>query len=220
MRNLFFDIDGTLLSAPGVGQRALEDALRAEFAIAHPDCRLDFGGKTDRDLVGQLLRRNGLAVDEGSRGRVRRGYSFALGQHLTKASGTIHPGVTELLDRLQTFSHVNLFVMTGNFPETARMKLEAFNLIGYFSRVVGGDLDEERDDLARRALQQLRRSGAGSDVIVIGDTANDVRCAKAIGARCLAVCTGSGTRDDLANAGAEQVVTDLRDEQVVHFLTR
>ncbi|MEL6109570.1 MAG: HAD hydrolase-like protein [Planctomycetota bacterium] len=220
MRNLFFDIDGTLLSAPGVGQTALEAAMRSEFAISQPDCQLDFGGKTDRDLVGQLLRRNGLTVDEESRGRVRRGYSFALSQHLTKTAGTIHPGVVELLDRLQTFPDVNLFVMTGNFPETARMKLETFDLIGYFVRVVGGDLDEDRDDLARRALRQLRRSGGGSDVIVIGDTANDVRCAKAIGARCLAVCTGSGTREDLTAAGAERVVTDLLDSEVVTFLTQ
>ena len=219
MRNLFFDIDGTLLSTPGVGRDSLAEALRTEFAILQPDCGLDFGGKTDRDLVGQLLLRNGIEVNEDHRGRVRRRYSLALRDRLTKAVGETHPGVIELLGDLRSRPSVNLCVMTGNFPETARMKLETFDLIQFFSRVIGGDLDEQRDDLAQRARRQLERSGEnGSDVIVIGDTVNDVRCSKAIGARCLGVCTGSGTREELVAAGAELVVADLTDPVVRPFL--
>ncbi|MEO1528172.1 MAG: HAD hydrolase-like protein [Planctomycetota bacterium] len=219
MRHLFFDIDGTLLTAPGVGVKALEEAMRSEFALSGPDCDLEFGGKTDRDLVSQLLRRNGLPNSEENRGRVRKRYSLALRGHLTREAGRTHPGVLELLVALEPRTDLGVHVMTGNFPETARMKLETFDLISYFSRVIGGDLDERRDDLARRALRQLERSGPVTDVIVIGDTANDVRCAKAIGARCLAVCTGSGSRAELESAGAERVVADLTDPSVLPFLT-
>lgn len=116
---------------------------------------------------------------------------------------------------------LNVAVMTGNYPETARMKLEAFELMDFFTWVVGGDLDAHRDDMARRAYQQLQRKYPETDehdVIVIGDTANDVRCAHAIGARCLAVCTGSGKREELEQAGADKIVETLEDESVFTFL--
>jgi phosphoglycolate phosphatase-like HAD superfamily hydrolase len=44
---------------------------------------------------------------------------------------------------------------------------------------------------------------------IIGDTPKDIACAKAIGARCLAVATGSFTIEQLERHGADLVVASL-----------
>ncbi|HEV2982782.1 MAG TPA: HAD hydrolase-like protein, partial [Vicinamibacterales bacterium] len=50
---------------------------------------------------------------------------------------------------------------------------------------------------------------APSESIVIGDTPLDVACAKAGGARSIAVATGNHTVDQLRAAGADVVFEDL-----------
>ncbi|MGH9203255.1 MAG: HAD family hydrolase, partial [Vicinamibacterales bacterium] len=51
--------------------------------------------------------------------------------------------------------------------------------------------------------------------IVIGDTPDDVRCARAAGALSIAVATGGFDADALRAAGADVVLTDLSDTQAV-----
>ena len=222
MRTLFFDIDGTLLVTQGAGSHALRSALLAEFALeAFSMETIQFGGRTDRDLVGQILRLAEIDVTEENRGRLRRSYASQLRHSLKEVGGEVCPGVTELLPALDAIPGISLAVMTGNFPETARMKLQRFQIEGYFPWIVGGDLDQVRCDMARRAANQLRRNRgeeATSDMIVIGDTPNDVRCAQSMKARCLAVCTGSATREALEIAGADLVVEDLCDSRAISFL--
>jgi phosphoglycolate phosphatase len=224
MRTLFFDIDGTLLVTDRAGGGALALAMRDEFGIDDfPLDRVKFGGRTDRDLVREFLTVAGLEATAENQGRLRRRYAGALRAVLNEVGGEVLPGVQELLQALSVAPDVFLAVMTGNFPETARMKLETYRLVDFFSWVVGGDLDVIRCDMARRAADQLvRRHGeaARQDMIVIGDTPHDVRCAHSIGARCLAVCTGSASRRELEIAGADRIVEDLADADALGFLAR
>ena len=55
--------------------------------------------------------------------------------------------------------------------------------------------------------------------MVIGDTPRDISCGLAIGARTLAVATGSFTPSQLAEAGADKVVTDLTEtDKILSYL--
>ena len=222
MRTLFFDIDGTLLITQSAGSGALVQAMRVEFGVTDvPVDGIQFGGRTDRDLVREFLHTVGIEPSPENQGRLRRRYSVTLRGLLPNVSGQVLPGVLDLLQALSTLPNLSLSVMTGNFPETARLKLEAFRLIDFFPWVVGGDLDAVRCDMARRAADQLvRRRGeaARNDMIVIGDTPNDVRCAHTIGAKCLAVCTGTASRDELEVAGADRIVDDLTDRSALEYL--
>ncbi|WP_145387913.1 HAD family hydrolase [Stieleria neptunia] len=224
MRTLFFDIDGTLLVTQRAGSGALVRAMVDEFGVADLAIEhISFGGRTDRDLVCEFLVAGEIAPTPENQGRLRRRYAVTLRDVLPTVRGEVLPGVAELLPALSATPHLSLAVMTGNFPETARMKLETFRLIDFFPWVVGGDLDAVRCDMARRAADQLaRRRGeaARDDVIVIGDTPNDVRCAHTIGAKCLAVCTGTATREELEIAGADRIVDDLTDRDAMEFLVR
>ena len=87
MRTLFFDIDGTLLITHRAGSGALEKAIGAEFDLPVIDMDINFGGSTDRYLVGEILKRNGLPTDDETQGRVRRRYASMLQGVLHKKGG-------------------------------------------------------------------------------------------------------------------------------------
>ena len=70
MKLVLFDIDGTLLSSSGAGRRAMEAALSLIFGSAgSPLYRYD--GKTDRQIVRELMRAEGHD-DERKKKRVVR----------------------------------------------------------------------------------------------------------------------------------------------------
>ena len=122
------------------------------------------------------------------------------------------PGALELLQRLSSFEHLLCLVMTGNLTETATHKLEHFGLRQYFGEIFGGEHDLHRNNLALRAARRIRRrygDHAANRLVVIGDTPADIRCARAVGAEVIAVCTGRHGREELEAEKPNSVHDDL-----------
>src|SRR5260370_20248250 len=55
MKLVLFDIDGTLLGTDGAGRRAIHRALLDETGTAGPIEQYRFDGKTDPQIIGELL---------------------------------------------------------------------------------------------------------------------------------------------------------------------
>ena len=112
-----------------------------------------------------------------------------------------------------------LGLLTGNFVEGARIKLEYFDLWKYFRCGAFGDDASDRNHLVPVAIERARECGfidaAPTDVVVIGDTPHDIACARAVGAMPIAVATGSYSVDQLKAAGADVVFKDLSDTAAV-----
>jgi len=112
---------------------------------------------------------------------------------------------------------VFLALLTGNSQQGAKLKLEHFDLWRYFSCGAFGDSVNDRNDLFHVALRRARECGAPEvtprEVIVVGDTELDVRCAAAAGARSVAVATGPSDSAALRRSGADVVFEDLSDTQ-------
>ena len=93
------------------------------------------------------------------------------------------------------------------------MKLTHFDLWHEFAWGAFGETHEARDDVAQHALELARdKLGADlnpADLLVIGDTERDIQCARAIGARVLAVATGMESMDELAGHQPDFLVEDL-----------
>lgn len=212
---LLFDIDGTLIHAGGAGRGALLAALGAEFAITEPRLDVDFAGRTDRSIASDALLQNGLAAEEATFARYLASYLRHLPESLSSQRGRVLPGVTELLAALAARKDVILGVLTGNFERAAAMKLAHYGLDAYFPLGGYGDLHFDRDDVAREAHRAVRfhcgEEHASAQIWVIGDTPLDVRCARAIGARAIAVGSGFATREELAAAEPDHLFEDLTD---------
>ena len=129
---------------------------------------------------------------------------------------TALPGVTELIEALSQETETCLGLLTGNYPETGRMKIEAAGLdLDSFAVAVWGVDGAHRRELPVVAMEQYAahtgRTIEPQDVLIIGDTVHDIDCARANGCRCLAVATGVGTADELAAHEPDLLVDDLSD---------
>jgi phosphoglycolate phosphatase-like HAD superfamily hydrolase len=130
------------------------------------------------------------------------------------------PGIHELLDRLDDRDDVILGLLTGNLAAGARAKLTAAD-IDPDRFVIGayGSDHEVRGELPavaqRRARETLGVDVRGSDVVVIGDTPADVDCGRSIGARAIAVATGSYSVAELMEHRPAAAFEDLSDTDAV-----
>ncbi len=225
MKLILFDIDGTLLSSDGAGRRAIRAALLAESGTAGPiddGYRLD--GKTDPQIVQELLAAAGhpQAASAAHVDRVCRTYLSLLGKELGASAGRSHtyPGVPELLDLLERRSDAVVGLLTGNLAEGAALKIRAAGLDPARFRVGAYGSDAaERPRLpaiaARRGAELLGHPIVGHDLVIIGDTPADVTCGASVGARAIAVATGSYSRAQLLAAGAYAAFDTLADSAAV-----
>jgi phosphoglycolate phosphatase-like HAD superfamily hydrolase len=208
-----FDIDGTLIHSGGAGVAALRLALREDFDVGPAADDTEIAGRTDRAIARDMFAAHGLDDSPANWERFQAGYLRRLPQKLATLEGQILPGVRELLDYLGSRHDTCLGLLTGNMKAGALQKLEHFNLLHHFSFGAYGDRRFDRDDVARDAFRLLKERFDGriapQQIWVIGDTPYDVQCARAIGARALAVATGGHTREQLAACQPESVFDDL-----------
>jgi phosphoglycolate phosphatase-like HAD superfamily hydrolase len=210
-----FDIDGTLISSGGAGKAALEKALATEFGIDHLIEKLQLSGRTDRAITLDLFRLHALEETADNWRRLLDAYLRHLPGCLATHTGRVLPGIVELLQVLHPREDVVLGLLTGNIREGAKVKLGHFGLADYFALGGFGDHHLDRNDVAREALAELRQQFQDrirpEEVWVIGDTPLDIRCARAIGARVAAVCTGWHPREELAPHRPDLLLDDLSD---------
>ncbi|MCA9060195.1 MAG: haloacid dehalogenase-like hydrolase [Planctomycetaceae bacterium] len=216
---LFFDIDGTMLSTGGAGQRAMELALTEEFRVEFPFEGVLVAGRTDRGIADEIFATHCLEDSPAQRERFMRAYLERLPTCLRTLPGALLPGVRELLELLGEAGTIELGLLTGNYVDGAWIKLRHFGIDHFFSFGGFGDIHPERDDVARTALsnasQTLQRQLSGQESAVIGDTPADIRCARAINARAIAVATGIYQRHILADHTPDHLFDDFRDVRAV-----
>ena len=224
MHFCFFDIDGTLLSTGGAGQAAMESALAAEFQAHVPAKGIPFAGRTDRSIVQDFFTYFEVEHNEERFDRFMRAYLDHLPASLQKQDGLILPGVAHLLAELAERDDVVLGLLTGNFQAGAQLKLQHYELHAYFAFGGFGDRHYHRDDVAREALAEARQHH-GDEIPpdrtwVIGDTPADVQCARAIGAKAVAVATGTFSREELEPTQPDHLFDDFSDPAELTRLLR
>lgn len=201
-RVLFWDIDGTLLTTKRAGVFALEEAAR-EVCGATPDfSELETAGLTDHEIAVVVVRECGGGDSPETASELLRAYERHLPKRLGWRQGGPLPGVVDILDHLQGREDLVSLLLTGNTPTGAKAKLEHYGLADYFA---GGAFCVDGDDrptIARRALdvatEHVGTSVTPESTFVIGDTPHDIRAGRAIGARTVAVASGSYDLDELS----------------------
>lgn len=209
---LLWDIDGTLLTAGGAGMRALQVALQRVFAINGSINDIDFAGRTDRWIMRQIFAKFGLPATEENFTRFADGYIAALPAAVADRGVRALPGVTALLET--SFARgVALGLLTGNLRRGAETKLASKDLWRYFPFGAFADDCEDRNLLGpfalRRASAHHGVDFAPANTWVIGDTPHDVVCARAFGARAIAVATGRHSVDQLQVENPDAVFNDF-----------
>lgn len=212
-----FDIDGTLLSSGGAGKAALELAFTEEFRVALR-VQIPYSGRTDRAIARDLLKLHEVADTPENWQKLQAGYLARLPDSLNRHQGRVLPGILTLLQTLRARTDVAIGLLTGNVHAGARVKLGHYDLFEHFAFGGFGDRHFDRDDVAREALVNARlhlgESHPAERIWVIGDTPLDVQCARAIGAKVVAVATGMHSYEQLCETAADLTLRDLSDPVV------
>jgi len=220
---VLFDIDGTILHSGGAGRDAMEYALATVFGTAG-DSAMRYDGKTDKQIVRESMRAAGISEAEidAHMEQVVALYVATLPSRLGDPERHVgmYPGVAELIDAVHARDDTVLGLLTGNVEPGARLKLGAVGLdFDQFRINAFGSDHEIRGELPAIAHQRMQDAFGitlgGRDVVVIGDTPADISCGRELGARAIAVATGSYSVADLKAHDPYAVFSDLSDTDAV-----
>jgi len=210
VRLLVFDLDGTLVDSTA----DLATAVNATLQALSPDTPplpvpvvRSMVGAGAANLVGASLRRAGLnhALQEALPIFLER-YSRCL-----LDTTRLFPGVAEDIEALAAFE---LAVLSNKPGPMCRAILEGLGVAARFARIWGtGDFPGRKPD-AEPLLLLMRELGASADeTVLVGDSAVDVRTARAAGVTVYGVPWGldpESLRDEPPDAMLERL-SDLRE---------
>jgi phosphoglycolate phosphatase-like HAD superfamily hydrolase len=232
-RILLWDIDGTLIRS--VRADSFKDyvipMLEGVFGTAGRLREMKVSGMTDLQIVGEALRDEGF-THEHIRARVHDvSEQYMSAMRGITGTGNPHfqllPGVRETLTAVAEHPRYHSALMTGNIEPAAWLKMELVGLSEFFTLPGAfGDESHDRRDLPALAANRIRESLqlelAPEQFIVIGDTPNDIDCARHFGARSLVVATSRMfSREALLACNPDALVPDFADvEKVIETLDR
>jgi phosphoglycolate phosphatase-like HAD superfamily hydrolase len=219
---ILWDIDGTLIYSGGVAGEAMRAAMELVYGRAATAERHTYAGKTDQQIILETFAERAHADLLPLLEQITTTYLAELESRRDEflARGYLLEGVAAVLERLAVMPVVQT-LLTGNLKPVARFKLELVGLTRYFDFDAGayGSDHHIRANLvpiaAERAAQRYGRPFAGQDVVVIGDTPNDIDCGRAAGARTIAVATGPFGLDALRAHGADVALVNLANTEAV-----
>jgi phosphoglycolate phosphatase len=223
-RLVLFDIDGTLLWPDGAGRVSMKIALEQIYGTAGPIETYKFAGYTDRRTVATLMGEAGLSQEQiwDRFGQVGPVMEAALHELLRENRHNIRPcpGAIDLVETLAEREDILVGLVTGNLQATAAIKLAAAGFEPSLFRVGAyGDEAEARAELPPRAVERARQmtgvSFKGGQIVIIGDTPDDVLCARSVGARSMAVMTGWVERPSMEAMNPTIIFDDLSNTQAV-----
>ena len=227
LRILLWDLDGTLVRGQryGVFKDYTVPMLESVFGTSGSLGEMRVSGMTDLQIVEEALRAEGITRDQimARKDQLLSCYIEEMkratgnGAHLLSAM----PGGREVLQRVAEHPRYLSALLTGNIQPAAYLKLELTGLAEFFQLPGAfGDESFDRRDLpaiaAQRINEHLGVSLEPAQFIVIGDTPNDITCARHFGARVLAVATGRmHSQEDLLAHEPDALLPDLLDTELV-----
>ncbi len=218
---ILFDIDGTILLTKSAGVNAMQDAGRELFGEHFTIDGCEFSGRLDSLIWNDLTRINNVENSPEQHERFRATYGRHLTHRLTtNPTAMLLPGVKDLVHELVDVDHATIGLLTGNYPETGRLKIQQAGLDPDLFRVAAWGIDgQSRRSLPpvamKRHEQLTGRNLRGDEVIIIGDTPHDIDCAKANGCRSIGVATGAFSLHNLQSSGADLAVETLSNTEAL-----
>ena len=227
LRVLLWDLDGTLVRGRRSGAFKDYTVPMLETVFGTAGCLHDLvvNGMTDLQIVEEALRTEGITREQinSRRDELLTCYMDEMKRATGNGLQTLEamPGAREVLKAVNEHPRYASALLTGNIEPAAHLKVELTGLDGFFPLPGAfGNESFDRRDLPAIAAQRINEHlGAQlqpEQFIVIGDTPNDIACARHFGARVLAVATGRvHSADDLVAQKPDALIPDLLDTELV-----
>jgi phosphoglycolate phosphatase-like HAD superfamily hydrolase len=195
--------------------------LQTVFGTAGCLPDLVVSGMTDLQIVEESLRGEGITREHISaqKDQLRICYIAEMKRAIREGAHVIEaiPGARAALEAVHNHPRYRSGLLTGNIEPAAHLKVESAGLAEFFTLPGAfGDESFDRRDLPAKAAQRINEHlGVRLEpepFIVIGDTPNDVACARHFGARVISVATGRmHSADDLQACKPDALLSDFLD---------
>src|SRR5207253_3916598 len=226
LRVLLWDLDGTLVRGKRFGTFKDYTAPMLESVFGTAGCLREMvvSGMTDLQIVEEALRGEGITREHINTRKDELKLRYIAEMKRATGNGLIieaMPGAREVLQAVEKNPRYVSALLTGNIEPAAHLKLEITGLSEFFQLPGAfGDDSFDRRDLpalaAQRISEHLGASLRPEQFIVIGDTPNDIACARHFGARVVAVATGRIHSDaDLRAHDPDALLPNLLDSELV-----
>jgi phosphoglycolate phosphatase len=201
LKNVFFDLDGTLTDPKQGITRCIQHALRSLDKPYFSENELQqFIGPPLRSSFKKLLHSDEESLIEEAVRLYRERFST-----IGIFENTIYPGIVDLLAALRDES-IRLYVVTAKPKIYADRIVEHFELTGYFYHVYGSELDGSYDNkgkLIEHIMGQLKLVPA--DTAMIGDRRDDITAGKMNRLRTVGVTYGYGSKEEINESDPDHI---------------
>lgn len=228
IRILLWDIDGTLMHSTRTGSYKdyFIPTLEKVYGTAGKLAEMQVSGMTDTQIAYESLQSEGFEVADifAKIDEFIRVLPIEMSRVIAENDNPygVFDGVREILAKTHESDDFVNSLLTGNLSVAAEIKLRQVDLWHYFDGKPHsfGEISHQRGELAKFAGKQfnefLQFELKPEQFIVIGDTPNDIACARAFGAKAVAVATGKGhSSQELNEFKPDVLLEDLRDTQKV-----
>ncbi len=217
---ILWDIDGTLVNMDNAGERALLTSIKELYARDLGEkLPVDLKGRTDTSIARDLLAFLGVADGPEEVTRFTSTYLSHLPTSMPAGKARVLAGIHNALEAIHAHPEIHQALLTGNLEAGAKLKLSYLDLWKYFEFGAFADDSHLRNELGpfalARAMEKLGITFPPERVWIIGDTPHDIACGKAIGAKTIAVATGSFAIAELSALNPTHTFADLSDTQAL-----
>jgi len=228
LRILLWDIDGTLLQSTrgGAFKEYFAPAMEEVYGSSGTLAEMSVSGMTDSQIAYEALKDEGFSTEKVF--SKIDGFMAELGKRMArfvseqKEPYRLLDGAREILELTSKNPRFINAILTGNFTVGAEIKLKHFDLWKYFENQPNtfGELSHDRRELAKTAAKNIKKflqiELNHEQFIVIGDTPNDIDCARALGAKMISVATGRNhPAEELLSFKPDIILENLADTQKV-----
>ncbi len=228
VRILLWDIDGTLLQSTrgGAFKEYFAPAMEKVYGSSGTLAEMSVSGMTDSQIAYEALKDEGFSTKEifTKIGDFTKILAVKMSHFVSEQNEPYRllAGAREILEAASKNPCFVSALLTGNFAIGAEIKLKYFDLWKYFENQPNtfGETSHDRRELAKTAgknINKFLKTELNHDqFIVIGDTPNDIACARALGAKMISVATGRNhPAEELLSFKPDVVLENLADTKRV-----
>jgi phosphoglycolate phosphatase len=207
MRNIFFDLDGTLVDS--------RPRLYKLFCDLLPTANLSFTKYWDlkRLQVGHEKIIAGFQDPELNFEEFNGHWMKKIEEKEYLELDTPFPGVKEMLARLKEEGNYITVVTARQFPELAKWQISKWGWQEYVDHIIVTEQSEEKFDMIRASFPVFESSD-----IIVGDTGKDIETGHQLGIISVAVLSGFRNKEALAKYKPDYIfdsVTEIDFKKIV-----
>jgi len=207
MKAVIFDMDGVVINSEPLGLRANTELFKQLGLDVPKSVYATFVGTAPTDNMRKLKQLYTIPLEYSELIAFRSKIYFDL---FNKAEDLqLMPGILDFIANLKANGIVTILA-TSSFREKIKRVFDKFQLAACFDDVVSGeDFEFTKPDPAI-FIEAVKRTGFDkSECIIIEDSTNGIKAAKAAGLYCVAYKTDHGVTQDMTDA--DKIITDFNE---------